>query len=101
MPAFGIVGLTVGLIYGMPFLLSMMLSIVLLLPLTMVAMGIANVLLAARLNRRQWWAVAASLVLVSFEILCVSSGVLALVLSIGVIDIARGKNLFGTAALAI
>src|SRR5687768_15846911 len=93
MRGFGIAGLTLGSFNAVFLITYPNLFVALLVPLTPMAIGFAHLMLATQLNRRRRWAVTASLVLVSVEVILAAFATFALVMSAGMIDLARGKRL--------
>ena len=98
---FGIVALTLGLMQALPLIMHFQWSAWVVVTLAVLGAGIAHLVLASRLNGREWWAIAVSLALVSAEILFVAFCMLAWVFSVGAIDLVRGKQMGAAGVLAI
>lgn len=101
MRGLGIAGVTLGLMYLVPLLAAGLFDRFILLAIVPLAMGVAHLVLARQMKRRERWAIVGSVVLVSVEALLVVSWALAIVFSIGAIDLARGKKVGWVVMLAI
>jgi hypothetical protein len=101
MRVLGIVALALGAMQALPLLFVFQWTPWTLVTFAVLAGGISHLVVASEMNRRKWWAVAASLALVTIEILFVCFCVLGLVLSVGAIDLVRGKQMAVVALLAI